>query len=89
MEYKKFKEILKNNKLTVKKFSELANISYNTCNAWSKRGLVSDWVESWLNLYINNKNLQDDKGVTIDEKEYQELLQLKESLQTVMGGLNK
>jgi hypothetical protein len=76
MEYQKFKEILKNNKLTVKKFSELANISYNTCNAWSKRGVVSDWVESWLNLYINNKNLQQNNK-EITDNEYQELLQLK------------
>jgi hypothetical protein len=76
MEYQKFKEILKNNKLTVKKFSELANISYNTCNTWSKRGVVSDWVESWLNLYINNKNLQQNNK-EITDNEYQELLQLK------------
>jgi len=61
MEYSEFKEILKRNKLTVKKFSELAEISYNTCNSWSKRGTVSDWVGSWLNLYAKSQgNIEDD-----------------------------
>jgi len=92
MEYKNFKEILKNNQLTIKKFSELANISYNTCNAWSKRGMVSNWVAPFLNLYIENQKLQEKNNNVSDNefnKEYQELLQLKESLQAVMGGLNK
>jgi len=82
MEYKKFKEILKNNKLTVKKFSELAGISYATCNTWSNRGAVSAWVESWLNLYIQNKNLKENNTNIIDE-EYQELLQLKELITSI------
>ena len=82
MEYKKFKEILKNNKLTVKKFSELAGISYATCNTWSNRGAVSAWVESWLNLYIQNKNLKENNTNIIDE-EYHELLQLKELITSI------
>ena len=61
MDYKEFKKILKKNKLTVKKFSELAGISYNTCNSWSKRGNVSDWVESWLKLYAKSQgNIEED-----------------------------
>ena len=87
MEYKKFKEILKKNQLTIKKFSELAGISYATCNTWSNRGAVSAWVESWLTLYIQNKNLKENNTTSSDE-EYQELLQLKESLKIVMGGVN-
>ena len=67
MEYKEFKEILKKNKLTVKKFSELANISYNTCNAWSKRGIVSNWVEPFLNLYIENQRLKELKNDDCEE----------------------
>jgi len=82
VEYKKFKEILKNNKLTVKKFSELAGISYATCNTWSNRGAVSAWVESWLNLYIQNKNLKENNTNIIDE-EYHELLQLKELITSI------
>jgi len=92
MKYENFKEILKNNKLTIKKFSELANISYNTCNAWSKRGKVSNWVAPFLNLYIENQQLQEKNNNSSDkehQKEYQELLQLKESLQNVMNGINK
>ena len=88
MEYKKFKEILKINQLTVKKFSQLAGISYATCNTWSNRGAVSAWVESWLNLYIQNKNLKEN-NTTESYEEYQELLKLKESLQSVVSGLNK
>ena len=78
MEYENFKEILKKNKLTIKKFSELANISYNTCNAWSKRGIVSNWVAPFLKLYIENKKLQEQSKQDILTEEYQELLQLKE-----------
>jgi transcriptional regulator with XRE-family HTH domain len=83
MVYEEFKKILKENNLTIKEFAKLAGISYATCNTWSNRGSVSAWVKSWLNLYINNKNLQDDKGVTIDLKEYRELLQLKELLNKI------
>ena len=88
MEYKKFKEILKENNLTVKKFSELAGISYATCNTWGNRGIVSAWVQSWLDLYIKNKDLTEGKKEVIDYQEYQKLLQLKESLGAVMNGLN-
>jgi len=86
MEYKKFKEILKNNDLTIKKFSELAGISYSTCNTWSNRGTVSAWVESWLKLYSQNISFKNNNPLN---EEYQELLQLKESLQTVMSGIKK
>jgi len=82
MEYKEFKEILKKNNLTIKRFSELANISYATCNNWSNKGSVSSWVNSWLTLYVENKNLKNDK---IDDEEYQELLQLRKSFQVLMG----
>ena len=67
MEYQEFKKVLKENKLTVKKFSELANISYYTCNTWSKRGIVSDWVESWLKLHIENKRLKELKSDDCEE----------------------
>ena len=88
VEYKKFKEILKKNKLTVKKFSELAGISYSTCNTWSNRGAVSAWVESWLNLYNQNINFKENSNDTLN-REYQELLQLKESLQAVVNRVNQ
>ena len=67
MDYKEFKEILKKNKLTVKKFSELAGISYATCSTWSNRGKVSGWVNSWLNLHIENQRLKELKQDDCEE----------------------
>ncbi len=59
MEYEKFKKILKENDLTQRKFSEIAKIKYSTCTKWGKDDRpVSDWVESWLSLYIENKKLK-------------------------------
>ena len=74
MEIKEFKKVLKENELTLKKFSQLTNVKYDTCVRWGKNDRpVSDWVESWLTLYIENK----------------ELRKYKESIQTLMSGLNK
>jgi S-adenosylhomocysteine hydrolase len=81
MKYEEFKKVLKKNNLTIKKFSELANISYATCNNWSTKGSVSSWVKSWLHFY--------EKSLGMKDEEYQELRQLKESLQAVMGGTVK
>ena len=62
MEYQKFKKVLKENNLTLKKFSELANMSYSTCLKWGKNNRpVSDWVESWLNIYVENQQLKKSK----------------------------
>jgi len=73
MEYDEFKRILKENNLTIKKFAQLAGISYRTCNTWGNPNKkVSDWVKSWLNLYIEN----------------QECKKYKESIQTLMSGVN-
>ena len=59
MEYEKFREILKNQGLTVKKFSKLSGVSYGTSSKWGKDDRpVSDWVESWLTLYIENQRLK-------------------------------
>ena len=56
MEYDVFKQTLKEQGLTLKAFSEMAGVKYDTCSKWGKDGRpVSDWVESWLNLYIENK----------------------------------
>ena len=65
---------MKDNELTLKKFSELSNMSYSTCLKWGKDNRpVPSWVKSWLNLYIEN----------------QECKKYKESIQTLMSGLNK
>lgn len=73
MDYEEFKKLLKMNDLTLKKFAELSNTSYSTCLKWGKNNrAVSDWVESWLKMYM----------------ELNELRTYKESIQTLMNGLN-
>jgi len=68
MSYEEFKKILKENNLTIKKFSELANISYSTCNNWAKpQRKVSDWVEPFLNLYIELQRLKELKNDDCEE----------------------
>ncbi len=60
MEYTTFKQILKDQGLTLKAFSELAGVKYDTCSKWGKDGRpVSDWVDTWLKLYIENKECRD------------------------------
>lgn len=74
MEYEEFKNKLKENGLTVKEFAKLSGVGYGTCSAWARPNrTISAWVKSWLDLYI----------------ESQECKKYKESLQAVMGGLNK
>jgi len=59
MEYEEFKSLLKQNKLTMRSFAKLANISYSTCSGWSEESRkVSDWVEPFLTLYSENQRLK-------------------------------
>jgi hypothetical protein len=81
MNYEEFKKILKKNNLTLKRFSEISEVSYKTCTKWGKEDRpIPRWVNSWFKLY--------EKSQGVRNKEYEELLQLKESLQTVMSGVN-
>ena len=77
MEYEEFKKILKKNKLTIKEFANLAKISYNTCNGWSRYDKVSDWVESWLKLYEDKQKLQ---------KEVERHIAFKQEFYEMMNG---
>jgi len=62
MNIEDFKKRLKNNSLTLRKFSELTNVKYGTCVSWGKNNRpVSDWVESWLTLYEKNQQLEESK----------------------------
>ena len=73
MEYEDFREILKNNNLSIKDFSKLSEVSYKTCTKWGKENRpVPSWVNSWFQLYTEN----------------QECKKYKESMQTLMSGLN-
>jgi predicted transcriptional regulator len=67
MEYDTFKQTLKENGLTLKAFSELAGVKYDTCSKWGKDGRpVSDWVASWLKIYIENKECRELKQILKD-----------------------
>jgi len=75
MEYKEFKKILKYEGITIKKFSELANISYATCNNWANKGVVSGWVEPFLKLYSRNNELEKNENINNDDcEEYKKAL---------------
>ena len=64
MDYDLFKKTLKDNGLTLKAFSELSGVQYGTCSKWGKDNRpVSDWVESWLTLYIENKDCKELKEI--------------------------
>ena len=83
MEYKEFKKILKKYSLTLRKFSELAETPYQTCVKWGKENRpVPNWVNSWFKLYVENQNLKNER---IDDKEYQELLELRKAFQVLLS----
>jgi hypothetical protein len=51
-----FKELLKKAGLSKKELAALLDIPYATANSWGNNGRdFPYWVESWLNLYIENK----------------------------------
>jgi len=59
--------LLKDAQLSKKHFAELLNTSQQTVNNWGSNGRdIPYWVESWLNLYIDNKNCKDLKQMIKD-----------------------
>ena len=67
MDYDVFKQTLKDNSLSLKAFSELSGVQYSTCAKWGKDNRpVSDWVQSWLELYIDNKECKELKQLLKD-----------------------
>lgn len=67
MEYEIFKQTLKDNNLSLRDFSILSRVKYDTCSKWGKADRpVSDWVESWLALYIENKECKELKQILKD-----------------------
>ena len=73
MEYEEFKKRLKEIGLTVKEFSKIAKVGYGTCSSWSRENRkVPDWVDAFLNIYIEN----------------QEYKKYKESLQAIISVQN-
>lgn len=81
MQEKEFREILKNNNLKLKDFSELINTSYQTVAKWGKYGRdVPSWVEPFLNLYIRNKELEE-----LKDGDYEKYKTFAKALQGVMS----
>ena len=64
MQHDAFKEFLDRNQLSLKEFSEKTNLSYSGCNKW-KYSELPVWVESWCNLYEENKKLQKIKEIAL------------------------
>jgi len=59
MEYEEFKKKLEINNLSLKEFANLSGVKYGTCVRWGKdKRPVSDWVESWINLYEEKNRLK-------------------------------
>ena len=65
LDNKKLKELLKKANLSKKAFSEILGTSNQALNNWATRG-VPYWVESWLTLYIENKECKKLKQILKD-----------------------
>ena len=56
MEKESFKQLLKKADFNKRTFSQYLGLKYQSVNSWGNNGRnVPYWVESWLNLYIDNK----------------------------------
>lgn len=52
----KFKLLLKEANFNKRRFSEHLGLKYQSVNSWGNNGRsIPYWVESWLNLYIENR----------------------------------
>jgi hypothetical protein len=83
LDYEEFKKKLKDINLTIKEFAKLSDTSYRTCISWSiKNRKIPNWVNAFLNLHIENQKLKNER---IDDKEYQELLELRKAFQVLLS----
>lgn len=64
MKKEDFKLLLKKAGFNKRTFSEYLGVKYQTINSWgnNNRG-IPYWVESWLNLYIENKKCKELKEI--------------------------
>lgn len=63
MTNEEFNTLLKEAKLTKKAFSEIVKMNYASVTNWNQSEYVPSWVESWLNLYIENKHCKELKEI--------------------------
>ena len=59
MNNKAFEALLKSAGLSKKAFATLVDMNYNSVTNWNKSNKVPQWVEPFLNLYIENKECRD------------------------------
>ena len=63
MDNESFSLLLKKAGLTKKAFSELVKMHYMSVTNWKQTNSTPTWVESWLNLYIENKDCEQLKTI--------------------------
>ena len=67
MEKENFKQLLKKADFNKRTFSQYLGLKYQSVNSWGNNGRnVPYWVESWLNLYIDNKRCKQMKELLKD-----------------------
>ncbi len=59
MNNKAFEALLKSAGLSKKAFATLVDMNYNSVTNWNKSNKVPQWVEPFLDLYIENKECRD------------------------------
>lgn len=63
MDNQTFEELLKDAGLTKKEFAQLVDMNSNSVTNWNKSDKVPQWVNSWLKLYIENKECKELKQI--------------------------
>jgi len=58
-----FEDLLKLAGLSKKEFAKHVEMNSNSVTNWNKSNKVPQWVESWLNLYIESKECKELKAV--------------------------
>ena len=67
MEKENFKQLLKKADFNKRTFSQYLGLKYQSVNSWGNNGRnVPYWVESWLNLYNDNKRCKQMKELLKD-----------------------
>ena len=67
MEKENFTQLLKKADFNKRTFSQYLGLKYQSVNSWGNNGRnIPYWVESWLNLYIDNKRYSQIKEILKD-----------------------
>ena len=61
-----FEELLKRAGLSKKDFAALVEMNYNSVTNWNKSDKIPQWVEPFLNLYIENAGCKELKRILND-----------------------